>query len=212
MHTKVTSDKGIFTLMSSKRVVAALALGLTVTATHANEEVESESAVSEALTVVSEASSIVPNADDSALIATEEGGSPPEQIEMSSTGAQLGQVVMFPGVGKVFYAGKSTSNHEVFFSIEDEVGPYKWEDALSICQKKGPGWRLPAAEHLKVLYTNAEFLDLGSKGISQSSGNWYWSSSALDDESAYRQRFSDGLTQGLKKRYSARVRCARAYN
>lgn len=211
MHTKVTPEKGLLSLMQGKRVAAALALGMAASAAHANDEAESKSAASDAVTAVSEASSIVPNAEGTATVTQQEGNSPSEQVEMSSTGAQLGQIVMFPGVGKVFYAGKSESNHEVFFSVEDEVGPYKWEDALSICQKKGPGWRLPAAEHLKVLYTNAEFLDLVGKGISQSSGNWYWSSSVLDDESAYRQRFSDGLIQGLKKRYSARVRCARVY-
>ncbi|NLC22185.1 MAG: DUF1566 domain-containing protein [Halomonadaceae bacterium] len=132
-----------------------------------------------------------------------------ETLERSATGLAIGDWVRFSGVGTVFFAGHAKG--DVYFADRDEPGGHSWERALDACSRKGPGWQLPAREQLDLLNNNATKIFLHEKGINASSGNWYWSATSINEDEAWRQRFSDGFQQPLKKRFSARVRCIRVY-
>jgi hypothetical protein len=131
-------------------------------------------------------------------------------LPKSEAGVELGQIVRFKNVGEVFYAG-GHEGLDVYFAGLDEPGGFHWKGALSACQRKGPGWLLPTKGELNLLFENKDFMGLSAKGIDPSSGTWYWSASNDEKTSAWRQRFSDGLQQPLKKIFSARVRCVRLY-
>lgn len=132
---------------------------------------------------------------------------PYEGLRKSSVGAPAGIVVNFRGVGRVVYVGNSGG--EVYFSDTDEQGPYRWAEAIQRCQSKGNGWSLPTAAQLNLL--TQDDINLAEMGINASSGTWYWSSTVSSDGFSIRQRFLDDMTQPVKHRFAARVRCVRVY-
>lgn len=127
----------------------------------------------------------------------------------SRAGIPIGGYVKFRGVGIVFYAGESSG--DVYFASQNEIGGYDWEEANEACRRKGTGWVLPDRRQLNLLHENADMIDLYAKGIRESSGQWYWTSTEVSGDEAWRQRFYDGFQQPLKKRFSANVVCARVY-
>lgn len=127
----------------------------------------------------------------------------------SAFGIDVGEEVTFRGVGTVFYAGYAGG--DVYFSEADEPGVFDWEGAIAACAMKGPGWSLPSAEQLVLLYSNADEINLHAKEIRNTQGFWYWSSSSGNTEFALRVRAFDGLQQDIKKKFSARVRCVRVH-
>jgi predicted small lipoprotein YifL len=127
----------------------------------------------------------------------------------SSHGVAIGSYVTFQGVGTVFYAGRSGG--DVYFSDVEEPGVFDWEGALAACGRKGPGWSLPTADQVTLLYTNGDEIDLVAKDVRNTQSYWYWSSSSDDREYALRVRPFDGLQQHIKKKFAARVRCVRVY-
>lgn len=133
-----------------------------------------------------------------------------EPVVTSSVGVEIGNTVRFRGVGDVFFAGIH-DGLDVYYSSMDEPGGYDWDKALTACDRKGDGWLLPTRGELDLLMEHKESMGLISKGIDPSSGSWYWSASSESEEAAWRQRFSDGMQQPLKKIFSARVRCVRVY-
>lgn len=132
---------------------------------------------------------------------------PAVEVRKSSIGAPAGMAVNFRDVGRVFYAGNSGG--EVYFSDTDEQGPYRWLEAVQRCESKGSGWKLPTADQLNLL--TQDDIDLAAVGINASSGTWYWSSTISSDGYSIRQRFLDDMTQPVKHKFAARVRCVRVY-
>lgn len=129
---------------------------------------------------------------------------PPRSID-----PRIGQYFHFRNVGDVFYAG--IAGGEVYYADLDEPGVMDWDDAIQSCMRKGPGWSLPSALQLQLLYKYTDEIDLYEKDIRYTQAFWYWSSSSVDDEVALRVRPYDGLSQPIKKKFSARVRCVRVY-
>ena len=122
---------------------------------------------------------------------------------------EIGQVVRFEGVGEVFFAG--SAGGDVYFAMLDELDVYNWQAAFEVCSMKGPGWVVPTAEQMSLLWRNAQLIDLASKEVRQTQGYWHWTASPVDRDFAVRFRAFDGMKQPMKKKFSARVRCARIY-
>lgn len=79
-----------------------------------------------------------------------------------------------------------------------------WEDAKKACRSLGKGWRLPTRAELNILYNNRK--KIGGFILD----NYYWSSTELDDESAFNQDFTDGNQSDGYKRYKEYVRAIKS--
>ncbi len=80
-----------------------------------------------------------------------------------------------------------------------------WQDAKKACAKLGDGWHLPSREELSFLYQNRQKIG-GFKNT------YYWSSSEVNEESAWRHSFSFGMSGFIaNKRAEYFVRAVKVY-
>ena len=86
---------------------------------------------------------------------------------------------------------------------EDLEGHYTWCEAKKACAKLGAGWRLPTKEELHEMYKNIDLVD----GFAHTS---YWSSTELDNLSAWFQSIPNGNQSYFNKSYGNYVRAVRA--
>ena len=86
--------------------------------------------------------------------------------------------------------------------------------AAQWCRAKGSSWYLPALDELKAVYNNKSKLNATlsspSVGGTQLGTNYYWSSTEIDYNYAYRVDFSGGNTYDLRKNSTYSVRTVRA--
>ena len=73
----------------------------------------------------------------------------------------------------------------------------------------GEDWFLPSINELKKMYDNAPVLE-GVSGFSPFSG-FYWSSTVVDNDTAWGQNFGNGNQGGISKGYPVDVRAVRAF-
>ena len=86
-----------------------------------------------------------------------------------------------------------------------DLGMMNWEDAKKACADLGDGWRLPTKDELNILYEN-------KNKIGGFAFDYYWSSTEVGDDSAWRQDFFDGFQSFGYKNYSNfYVRAVRAF-
>jgi hypothetical protein len=69
-------------------------------------------------------------------------------------------------------------------------------------------WRVPTKNELSVLFQNSTAIG-GFHPSDTYTGGWYHSSSPLDDDYAWAQRFSDGHQSKFDKGIDASLRCVR---
>lgn len=81
-----------------------------------------------------------------------------------------------------------------------------WEDAKKTCSKLGRGWRLPTKDELKAMYEQ-----LWKKGLGNYQGNLYWSSTELDNLTAWGQDLGFGYQYVFSRYNTYRVRAVRAF-
>lgn len=62
-----------------------------------------------------------------------------------------------------------------------------WQDAKKACAELGMGWHLPTQEELSFLYKNRQ-------KIGGFTNTYYWSSTEINEKSAWRHSFSFGMS------------------
>ena len=80
-----------------------------------------------------------------------------------------------------------------------------WKNAIKACSDLGNGWRLPTRVELLLLYKNKDKIG-GFKGY-----GLYWSSTEVDNGSAWRQLFASGNQNANDKNYYGYVRAVRSF-
>ena len=87
--------------------------------------------------------------------------------------------------------------------MSDNLGLMSWHKAIVACKNLGPGWRLPTKDELNMLYKNKE-------EIGGFANYFYWSSTELDNLSAWLQYFNYGIQNVGNKNLTYYVRAVRA--
>lgn len=72
---------------------------------------------------------------------------------------------------------------------QKDLGPMIWNDAITIHEELGYGWRLPTHEELKSMYST---LGQGAENKGEFADELYWSATPYDENQAKLVRFSDG--------------------
>lgn len=111
------------------------------------------------------------------------------------------------------YAGISPDTDEPLYAAPAAAtGVYNWNRAAEYCAAMrihGPqGWRVPTKDELNLLYNNRDGIG-GFDTSGSDHGGWYWSSSEVDPDFAWAQRFSDGEQYYNLRNYVSSVRCVR---
>ena len=114
------------------------------------------------------------------------------------------------------YAGKSPdTGMKMYATAADASLTMKWKKAMDYAAGLDAhghqDWRVPSKGELNLLWENR---DKGAlKGTFNVTGSypagWYWSSTELDDNSAWVQRFSDGYLDWDVKYGDSSLRCVR---
>ena len=109
-----------------------------------------------------------------------------------------------PGGGIVFYVEGNKS-----YEVSEMLGVATWSGAFELCNNyRGGGyddWHLPTKDELNLIYQNLR------KAGKISGNGWYWSSSQIGNNSAWDQRFSDGLQNYHRKYGNYCVLAVRAF-
>lgn len=111
------------------------------------------------------------------------------------------------------YAGVSPDAGKAFYvAAQDAPEPMSWRRAhIYASQSNAHGlddWRLPTAAELDVMFNNRAAIGNFDESGSFPFG-WYWSSSEVDSNGAWSQRFSDGAQYKDGKNLGLAVRCVR---
>ena len=87
--------------------------------------------------------------------------------------------------------------------VSDDLGMMNWHEAKIACKTLRKGWRLPTKDELSMLYENKE-------EIGGFANYFYWSSTELDNLSAWLQYFNYGIQNVGNKNLTYYVRAVRA--
>jgi len=63
-----------------------------------------------------------------------------------------------------------------------------WEQAMTMCEEKGNGWRLPTLPELRAIY-----MQLSETGEDHFERGWYWSGTKYNDNDAWGFHFEYGI-------------------
>ncbi len=111
--------------------------------------------------------------------------------------------------GIVFYV-EGSGKHGLVAAETDQSASADWEAAINICSElelNGHGdWYLPPKYELNLMYMN-----LHLKGLGGFAADWYWSSTEVDDVSAWLQNFGNGNQNNSYKGLNVHVRAVRAF-
>ena len=110
---------------------------------------------------------------------------------------------MGPKGGKVYYVDDS-GEHGLEAKATDEINSLSWSDAVTAASAYGSGWHLPAKTELKVLNEQKNV-------VGGFANDDYWSSTALDSNSAWIQGFVNGDQDRYNKYSKLSVRAVRAF-
>lgn len=126
-------------------------------------------------------------------------GAPAKKMTKSSTSARQHSKYQNPQ-GTIQLPGT-----DVFVAEYDEMGEFKWSEAVSKCQSKGYGWRLPTAQELVRIMQNRASGKQPQGLFRNFEGGWYWSSTP--DGREYSNVSSGGWVSGEKPNHKNAVRC-----
>jgi len=105
--------------------------------------------------------------------------------------------------GKVYYVDDS-GEHGLEAKAVDEINSLIWRDAVTVASAYNSGWHLPTKTELKVLYEQRNVVGGFAKDD-------YWSSTELDNNSAWIQGFFNGDQDRYNKYSKLSVRAVRAF-
>lgn len=94
---------------------------------------------------------------------------------------------------------------DIYVAEYDELGEFNWSEAVSKCQSKGYGWRLPTAHELVRIMQNRASGKQPQGLFRNFEGGWYWSSTP--DGREYSNVSSGGWVSGEKPNHKNAVRC-----
>lgn len=116
-----------------------------------------------------------------------------------SDGSKMGQAISFPNIN-------------FLIASEDEPEFLTWEDAKQVCSQKGPGWRLPTLDELKVMYLmRSRIKNLNGLEYKWGFNRKYWSSAEQNKHDAYYFDMEDGdIDDDDKTDDDKCVRCVRS--
>jgi len=100
----------------------------------------------------------------------------------------------------ILLEGKKSING---LEVSNNLGCMTWHEAVEVCKKLGPRWRLPTKDELNMLYENNEEIG-GFANV------FYWSSTEVGYNLAWKQNFLDGYQLNFSKNYYYYVRAVRA--
>jgi hypothetical protein len=111
--------------------------------------------------------------------------------------------------GKGAGVGEGKSNTQTILKAMNEIG--ESVPAVQQCVNLNHGgfrdWFLPSKAELNLMYSNLKLNNLGGF-----KNEWYWSSTEVNSEQAWRQNFSDGSqSNGNNKDYTYYVRAVRQF-
>jgi hypothetical protein len=111
------------------------------------------------------------------------------------------------------YAGTSPETGKAMYTTpKDTALTMKWKQAMEYAAKLDAhghqDWRMPTSGELSVLFKNRAAIGGFDESGSGPAG-WYWSSSQLNDDIAWSQRFSDGGQDFSGKDTDSSLRCVR---
>ena len=92
--------------------------------------------------------------------------------------------------------------HLKFEVYPEDLGECNWQDAKSICEDLGEGWRLPTREELHLMWLNRDT-------IGGFAAAYYWSSSEYNNYYAWLQAFYYGSQNYFYKNDTNYVRAVR---
>ncbi|HEA22778.1 hypothetical protein LCGC14_1693850 [marine sediment metagenome] len=115
--------------------------------------------------------------------------SPSTEEQNSSTSSSDVLVGSSMGDGIIFKT--DTSGKSGTMAYARDVEPMTWDNALTINQQLGEGWRLPTMEELREMYAT---IGPGASNSGQFGDDLYWSNQSYDENQARLVRFSDGDT------------------
>lgn len=84
-----------------------------------------------------------------------------------------------------------------------------WAEAVSACEEKGEGWRLPTIDELEKIYRGRHSIG-SSLGFQRFQPTVFWSSSQRNAYSMYGLDFSDGSMTYVSKTTQSSYRCVRS--
>ena len=97
------------------------------------------------------------------------------------------------GIGDMYKGGIifaiDSSNKTGKIAYMDDEGPMTWNNAMTIHEQIGEGWRLPTLDELRLMYKN---IGQGADNRGEFADKLYWSATPFDDYQARLLRFSDG--------------------
>src|SRR5680860_1482263 len=97
------------------------------------------------------------------------------------------------GIGDIYKGGIifaiDPSNKTGKIAHMDDEGPMTWNNAMTIHEQLGEGWRLPTLDELRLIYKN---IGQGADNRGEFADELYWSATPFDDYQARLLRFSDG--------------------
>jgi hypothetical protein len=100
----------------------------------------------------------------------------------------------------ILLEGKKSING---LEVSNNLGCMTWHEAVEVCKKLGPRWRLPTKDELNMLYENKE--EIGGFALI-----FYWSSTENGYDCAWVQYFVSGNQYSSIKYGKNYVRAVRA--
>ena len=100
--------------------------------------------------------------------------------------------------------GKSIRIGNIIVAQNDFPIQMNCYDAIAACKKLGPDWRLPTQDEMKLLYQSRD-------KIGGFTGNYYWSSTDVDDNFAWFQNMINGNQFDGFKFLTYHVRAIRSF-
>jgi hypothetical protein len=85
-----------------------------------------------------------------------------------------------------------------------DLGKMNWEKAMSLCDERGEGWRLPTKKELNKLFSAKFKVDFLT-------ADYYWSSTEDNVSYSWGIRLNDGVTSRYDKLFSFYVRAVRSF-
>lgn len=80
-----------------------------------------------------------------------------------------------------------------------------WERAMTMCEEKGNGWRLPTLIELRAIY-----MQVHKTGEDHFESNWYWSGTKNDDNDAWGFHFEYGIANNQYYDFKRSMKYGRA--
>jgi hypothetical protein len=132
---------------------------------------------------------------------------------MQTAASEMGQKVGDKMPDGTVYAGISPDTGKAMYTTPRGAGSaLTWKRALAFAARLDAhghqDWRVPTQGELNVLFQNRAAIG-GFDTPGSNPAGWYWSSSQINRNYAWVQRFSDGFQYNTYKYLDSSLRCVR---